>query len=83
VSREPHSGWNRDDRSGMDYLVVPNPAGKKLYVVHPMLDGSQYRWIDGIVGVSGEAPTAHAAKVAVEQNLVEHLRKMLAFMGAS
>lgn len=78
--RDPHKEW--DSRVDVSYLGVPNPDGRKLYVNHPSFEGGVYKWINGITGNSGEAPTAHAAKVAVEQDLVEHLRKMLAFMGA-
>lgn len=80
--RDPHKDWVYEGGSNLSYLRVPNPDGRKLYAIHSEREGTQYKWIDGITGNSGEAPTAHAAKVAVEQDLVEHLRRMLAFMGA-
>lgn len=80
--RDPHKSWVYDDRSDMYCLKLPDSTGSKLYVSHSGLKGTPYRWVNGISNNAGEAPTAHAAKVAVEQDLVEHLRKMLAFMGA-
>lgn len=81
--RDSHKRWVHDDRESLSYLKVPNTDGRKLYVIHPKREGTPYKWINGITGNSGEAPTVHVAQVAVEQDLVEHLRKMLAFMGAS
>lgn len=80
--RDPHEGWAYDDRSDMYCLKLPDSTGSKLYVAHSGLKGTPYRWVNGISNNGAEAPTVHAAKVAVEQDLVEHLRKMLAFMGA-
>lgn len=81
-SRVPHKDWVYDDRSDMYCLKLPDSTGSKLYVTHSGLKGTPYRWVNGISNNGAEAPTVHAAKVAVEQDLVEHLRKMLAFMGA-
>lgn len=81
--RDPHNGWVYDDRSDMYCLKLPDSTGSKLYVTHSGIKGTLYRWVNGISNNGGEAPTVHAAKVAVEQDLTEHLRKMLAFMGAS
>ena len=80
--RNPHEGWTHDNGASVSYLRVPNPDGRKLYVNHPSFEGGPYVWINGITTHSGGASTVHAAKVAVEQDLVEHLRKMLTFMGA-
>lgn len=81
--QDTHEDWVYEGGSNLSYLTVPNPDDRKLYAIHSELEGTPYKWINGITGNSGEAPTVHAAKVAVEQDLVEHLRKMLAFMGAS